>query len=663
MTTLDAKRHAAVSCPPAGTDLLFLRLTGSDELGRLSEYRVDLLSKSNDIQAGDVLGHDMSVAIDLPAGGERQMNGIVTAFRIVAPGDRTRNRMARYEAVMRPRLWMLTRASHDRFFYQQTVPQIIAKVLQDYQVDFSNKCSATYPSLEHCAQYRETDFAFVSRLMEREGIYYYFEHAGGKHTLVLTDSSDVHVAISGYATIPYDAWYESGAEKECVYNWSCGGELQTGNYEVNDYDFEKPSSSNQQGLVSRATRPTVYDAPVFTMQEHLSGHIQASDGDRYAKVGVEIRQARNDSIDGRASARGIWPGGLFKLKGHARDALNRDYLVVAASYEVNSDAYMSTYGDKKDLPFFDCAFTALRKENRFRSERTTPRALAAGPQTAVVVGPDGQEIFTDKYGRIMVQFHWEQFDPPADAGTRVKRCWVRVSQGWAGKRWGAFLLPRIGQEVLVEFIEGDPDRPLVTGSVYNANTMPPYELPANSALSTLKSNSTQGGGGYNEVRFDDTKGSEQWFQHAEKDHESWIKNDALTNIGNDRHLKVTGNEFIAVTGARHDAVTGDQNAQVDGNASLKVGQKLQEKVGMNYALDAGMNVHIKAGMNVVIEAGMSITLKAGGAFLVVGPASVAVSGTPILLNSGGSAGSGDGSSPTAPTAPKDADDGTKKLKS
>ncbi|WP_118178752.1 type VI secretion system Vgr family protein [Paraburkholderia phosphatilytica] len=661
MTAQDPLRHVTFSCAAAGGDLLVLRLTGTEELGRLSEFQVELVSLRNDLSPGTLLGQDASVAISLTSGGERQINGIVVAFRILAPGDRTRNRMARYQAVLRPRLWLLTRASHDRFFHEMTVPNVIARVLQDYDIDFSNKCSATYPTLEHCAQYRETDFEFVSRLMEHEGIYYYFEHQNGKHTLVMTDSGDVHVPIEHYSTIAYDGWYVPSNEKECVYQWSSGAELQTGKYEVNEYDFEKPSSSNQQGLLSRSTRPTVYDAPVYTMQEHLSGHVESGDGDRYAKVGIEIREARNDSISGRSTARGIWPGGLFKLQGHACDAQNHDYLVVSAGYEVNSDTYISSSQNNAALPFFDCGFTAVRKENHFRAERITPRPRVSGPQTAVVVGPDGEEILTDKYGRIKVQFHWEQFAPPSGENDRMQRCWVRVSQNWAGKRWGTFFIPRIGQEVLVEFIEGDPNRPLVTGCVYNANTMPPYDLPANAAFSTLKSNSTKGGGGYNEMRFYDTKGDEQLFFHAEKDHESWIKNDALMNVGNDRHLKVTGNEFVAISGARHDAVTGDQNAKVDGNASLKVGQKLQEKVGMDYAIDAGMNIHIKAGMNVVIEAGVSITLKAGGAFVVVGPASVAVSGTPILLNSGGSAGSGDGSSPTAPTAPNDADDGTKKL--
>ncbi|WP_207000317.1 type VI secretion system Vgr family protein [Trinickia mobilis] len=662
MTSQDPNRHVSVNCAPVGHDLLFLRLVGAEELGRLSEFHVDLLSTRNDIKPGDLLGQDVSVAVTLPAGNERQINGIVTAFRMTAPGDKSRDRMARYEAIVRPRLWLLTRASHSRFFYQKSVPDIVMSVLQDYSIDVSNKCSASYPSFEHCAQYRETDFDFISRLMEHEGIYYYFEHKSGKHTLVLTDSGDVHVPIDHYGSIPYDAWYQPSNEKECVYQWTSGAELQTGKYEVNDYDFEKPSSSNQQGLLSRAARPQVYDVPVYTMQEHLSGHLESTDGDRYARVGVEIRAARNDSIFGRSSARGIWPGGLFKLTGHPCEGQNHDYLVVSTRYEINSDTYVSTLADHAALPFFDCSFTVLRKENHYRSERITPRPAVGGLQTAVVVGHDGEEILTDKYGRIKVQFHWEQFSPPGNESERLARCWVRVSQNWSGKRWGTFFVPRVGQEVLVEFIEGDPDRPLITGCVYNANTMPPYTLPANAALSTLRSNSTTGGDGFNELRFNDSKGDEQLFFHAEKDHETWIKNDMLANVGNDRHLKVTANEYMAVSGTRHDSVQGDQNAQVGGTASLTVGQKVQEKVGTDYAVDAGMNVHIKAGMNIVIEAGMSITLKAGGAFVVIGPASVAVSGEPILLNSGGSAGSGDGSSPTGPTAPKDADDGTKKLK-
>jgi type VI secretion system secreted protein VgrG len=665
MTAQDPNRHVTVSCKGTGATLLFLRMTGSDELGRLSEYRVDLLCEENSVTPAQVLGQDLSVALTLPAGGEREFNGIVTVFRMTSPGNRQYGSMAGYQAIVRPRLWLLTRGSHCRFFYEKTVPEIVTSVLNDYNVEVTNRCTATYPKREHCAQYRETDFDFVSRLMEHEGIYYYFEHEHGRHTMVLADAGDVHGAIPHYRSVPYrDRDIAAREDMECVYEWCAGGELQTGYYETNDYDFEKPSSSLQGGLRSRATRTQTYDAPSYTMQEHLTGHTELADGDRYARVGVEIRQARNDSIEGRSTMRGIWPGGLLKVSEHPVDGWNAEYLVVRASYEINSDAYVSSRaaGKQAEMPFFDCAFTALRKGNQFRSERLTRRAVVGGLQTAVVVGDGSSEIFTDEYGRIKVQFHWEQLYEN-ESGPVTDRCWARVAQGWAGKTWGSFFLPRVGQEVIVEFIEGDPDHPLVTGSVYNASLMPPYALPANSAFATIKSNSTPNASGNNEVRFLDKAGGEQLFFHAQKDHETWVINDALMNVGNDRHLKVTANEYVKVSGDRHDHVAGAQNAQVDGTASLKVGQKLQEKVGTDYAVDAGQNIHIKAGMNVVIEAGMSITLKAGGAFVVIGPSSVAVSGTPILLNSGGSAGSGDGSSPTAPTDPKDADDGTKKVES
>lgn len=665
MTSQDTNRNVTVLYKGSDSTLLFLRMTGSDELSRLSEYRVDLLCEQNSITPADALGQDLSIALALPGGGERQFNGIVTVFRMISPGYPQYGSKAGYQAIVRPRLWLLTRGSHCRFFYQKTVPEIVMSVLTDYSVDVSNRCTATYPKREHCAQYRETDFDFVSRLMEHEGIFYYFEHARGRQTMVLADAGDVHGPIPDYQSVPYrDREAAAREDIECVYEWFAGGELQTGYYETNDYDFENPSSSLQGGLRARATRTQPYDEPSYTMQEHLTGHTTPADGDRYARVGVEIRQARNDRIEGRASMRGIWPGGLLQLSEHPVDGWNDGYLVVSASYEINSDTYASSRAAQglSKMPLFDCGFTALRKDNQFRAERLTPRAVVSGLQTAVVVGESGAEISTDEYGRIKVQFHWEQLYEN-ESSEIMDRCWARVSQGWAGKTWGMFFLPRVGQEVIVEFIEGNPDYPLITGSVYNASLMPPYKLPANAAVATIKSNSTPKAAGNNEVRFIDKAGGEQLFFHAQKDHETWVINDALMNVGNDRHLKVTANEYVQVSGDRHDHVSGAQNAKVDGAASLEVGGKLQEKVGTDYAIDAGKNIHIKAGMNVVIEAGVSITLKAGGAFVVIGPSSVAVSGMPIQLNSGGSAGSGDGSSPTAPTDPKDADDGTKKIES
>jgi type VI secretion system secreted protein VgrG len=650
-------RHVRLDCAALGEGAMFLSMIGQEALGRMSEFHLAFLSPNNDLDPGSVLGQDVSVTLVFPVKGERQFNGIATTLRLLAPGDTTHNRMARYQLIVHPRLWLLTQASHRRFYFQQTVPQIVASVFEDYGIDFRNACTASYPAVEHSVQYRETDFDFVSRLLERQGIHYLFEYAGGKHTLVLIDSNATHRPIPEYESIPFQAWETPEHDQECVYNWESGATLQTGRYEVNDYDFEKASVSNQQGLVARATRAAPYDPARYVMQEHLSGHVKIADGDRLARAAVEVRQTLNESIDARATSRGIAAGGLFQLAGHPAGVQNRQYLVTGARFEIYSDAYVSSSDPSRHL--FDCAFTAIRADNTFRPARTTPQARVAGPQTAVVVGPDGDEILTDKYGRVKVQFHWEQLDLPASAD-RLNRCWVRVAQGWANKRWGAMLLPRIGQEVLVEFIEGDPDRPVITGAVYNSTNMPPYELPANAAVSTMKSNSTKGGNGFNEMRFDDRKGDEQLFLHAERDHETWVKNDALMNIGADRHLRVDGSEFVLTSGTRNDTVMGGVKKSVAGSVSNATLGSHDQFVAAAYTLKTGAAATIQAGASVVIEAGVSIALRAGTSWIVIGPETIEVSSMPIPLVPGPPVVPVN-VPPPAPTQPRDADDGTKHL--
>jgi type VI secretion system secreted protein VgrG len=646
-------RHVRLDCAALGNGAVFLSMIGHEALGRMSEFDLAFLSPSNDLDPASVLGQEASVTLDFPVSGERQFNGIVTTLRLLAPGDTTHNRMARYQMIVHPRLWLLTQASHRRFYFQKTVPQIVASVFEDYGVDFRNACTASYPAVEHCMQYRETDFGFVSRLLERQGIHYLFEYAGGKHTLVLIDSNAAHRPIAHYGSIPFQAWDTPVHDEECVYRWHTGATLHTGRYEVNDYDYEKASVSNHQGLVARATRAAPYDPARYVMQEHLSGHIKAADGDRLARVAVEVRQTLNESIEGRATSRGIAAGGLFQLTGHPATVQDRQYLVTGARFEIFSDAYVSSGDPTRAL--FDCAFTAIRAENTFRPAWTTPAARVAGPQTAVVVGPDGDEILTDKYGRVKVQFHWEQLaaDPGAD---RLNRCWVRVSQGWANKRWGAMLLPRIGQEVLVEFIEGDPDRPVITGAVYNSTNMPPYELPANAAVSTMKSHSTKGGNGYNEMRFDDRKGDEQMFFHAERDHETWVGNDALMNIGAQRHLRVDGSEFVLTGGSRNDTVEGAITQRAGGDVSNVTLGSHGQFVGAAYTLDTGAAATVHAGTTVVIEAGTSIALRAGVAWIVIGPETIEMSSMPIPLVPGPPV-APVSVPPPAPIAPRDADDG------
>ncbi|WP_250517082.1 type VI secretion system tip protein TssI/VgrG [Caballeronia sp. INDeC2] len=649
------ERHVRMRCAPLGDDAVFMRMSASEALGRLSRFEIAFLSTRNDIDPGTALGHNLSVTLDYPAGGSREFNGIVTTLRLLIPGDTTKNRMARYEAVVHPRMWLLTRAMHRRFFYQRTVPQIVSKVLESYDIDFRNACTASYAPLDHCVQYRETDFDFVSRLMEREGIHYFFEHGGGKHTLVLADSGAVHRPIAHYETVPFQAWDGPEQDEECVYRWVSGATLETGRYEVNDYDFEKAQVSNSEGLVSRATRSAPYDPPRYLMQEHLTGHLKAGDGERLARINVEIHRTRNDAIEGRATARGIAAGGLFRLRDHPGSKQNRQYLVTENHAEVVSDAYVSS--NDPTQPIFDCSFRAIRSDNTFRSPRTTPAPRVAGPQTAVVIGPPGEEILTDQYGRVKVRFHWEQLTQTDSAGP-LDRCWVRVAQGWANRRWGAMVLPRIGQEVLVEFIEGDPDRPVITGAVYNSTNMPPYELPAQSAVSTFKSQSTKGGNGYNEVRFDDSKGGEQMFFHAERDHETWIKHDALMSVSGERHVSIGGGEFRATRGARNDSVMGDSTSRVLGRVSAASMTTHDQFVGEAYSLDAGAAVRIKAGAAVEIEASATIALRAGASYILIGPETIEMSSFPIPL------GPGVPPVPLAvppapPAPPRDADDGTR----
>lgn len=651
-------RHVRMQCAPLGDEAVFLRMSASEALGRLSRFELAFLSTRNDIDPGAVLGENLSVTLDYPAGGERQFNGIVTTLRLIAPGDTTRNRMARYDAVVHPRLWLLTQASHRRFFYQRTVPQIVAQVLESFDIDFRNACTASYPALEHCVQYRETDFDFVSRLLEREGIHYFFEHAGGKHTLVLADSSAAHRPIAHYESIPFQAWDTPEQDEECVYRWMSGATLQTGRYEVNDYDFEKASVSNSAGLVARATRSAPFDPPRYLMQEHLTGHVKAGDGERLARVNVEIHEAQNDAIEGRSTSRGIAAGGLFRLRDHPGSAQNRQYLVIENRAEIVSDAYVST--SDSTLPIFDCSFRAIRSDNTFRSPRTTSVPRVGGPQTAVVIGPPGEEILTDPYGRVKVQFHWEQLAQP-DGANRLERCWVRVAQNWANRRWGAMFLPRVGQEVLVEFIEGDPDRPVITGALYNSTNMPPYGLPAESAVSTMKSQSTKGGNGYNEVRFDDRKGGEQLFFHAERDHETWVRHDALMNVAGERHVRIGGDEFRETRGTRNDAVRGNSESSVLGSVSAATMTTHRQFVGEAYALNAGAAVQIKAGVAVEIESSATIALRAGASYILIGPETIEMSSLPIPL--------GPGvppvpltTPPPAPTPPRDADDGTRKVR-
>ena len=634
---------------PLGDDvLLFYRMHGSESLGSLFQYELGLLSENPAIDPGKLLGQNVTVSMDMPDGSQRFFNGYVIHFAQHGILDG----LAYYTANVQPWLWFLTRAANCRIFQQKSVPDIIKQVFSDQGfTDIKDKLSGSYATREYCVQYRETDFRFVSRLMEEEGIYYYFTHDNGLHHLVLADSSSSHDNYPGYEKIPFHT--EEGAtdrtRSDHIYAWGFSQGIQPGVYSLTDYDFKKPKTNL---LVKSALKKQNPHSGYEYFDYHPGRYTEIGGGENLVRSRIEEQHSHFERCDGSGNARGLAVGYLFKLTDQPREDQNREYLVLAASYSLQQDSYVASGGSSGGGQSFSCHFTVSDRTQAFRPLRSTPKPLVHGAQTAVVCGPAGEEIYTDQYGRVKVQFHWDRYGKRDENSS----CWVRVAQPWAGKNWGMISLPRIGQEVVVDFLEGDPDQPLITGSVYNNSQMPPYKLPDKMTMSTWKSYSTKGGGGFNEIRFDDKKGSEQVFIHAEKNQDTRVKNDAYEWIGNERHLMVVKDLLEEVDGDRHSTVKGDHNEEVKGTVSLKAGMDLQQKVGMKHAVDAGQEIHLKAGMNIVIEAGMSITLKAGGGFIVVGPAGVTISGTPVLINSGGSAGSGSGCSPTAPTAPKEAAD-------
>lgn len=639
-----ASRTISVNTVLGPETLLLASMTAEERLSAPFEYGLTLLSDKIDIRADDLLGTPATVALLLPSGERRFFNGYINRFSHVG-FDGT---YALYRANLVPWLWFLSRTADCRVYQDKTTPDIVKEIFRDHGfTDFAERLSGTYSQRAYCVQYRESDLSFVNRLLEHEGIYYFHEHTDGKHLLVLADSYSAHSPAPGYEQVVY---YPPGQtalrDLERIEDWSVANEVRPGAFTHSAFDFTAP----RKNLLARSSAPKGHALAGLEVFDFQGDYTETSDGEGLARIRLEESQADHEIARAAGNARGLACGGLFTLKEHPRADQNREYLIVAASYLLQSGDYGSV-----DLtpggPDFRCSLSAMNAQVPYRPTRATPKPVVQGPQTAIVVGKSGEEIWTDKYGRIKVQFHWDRYSQADEHSS----CWVRVAQVWAGKGWGGMAIPRIGQEVIVDFLEGDPDQPIVTGRVYNGECMPPYVLPDEATKSTLKTSSSKGGGGFNEIRLEDKKGSEQVFVHAEKNHDLRVKNDSFEWIGNERHLIVKSDQLEQVQGDKHLTVAGDQNEKVDGTVSLKVGMDLQQKVGTKVGVDAGQEIHLKGGMNVVIEAGMSITLKAGGGFVVVGPAGVTISGTPVLINSGGSAGSGSGCSPDAPKAPKEAD--------
>ncbi len=630
-----------------GDALWFERMDGHDGLSRNGEYRLVLLSRRGDIVAEELLGKPVSLVVDLPGGGTREFNGLAAAFSLLPP----KGRLHRYQVVLRPWTWLLTRRSDSRIFQGQTTQQILQAVFAGHScADFRFELSASYAPRPYCVQYRETDFHFISRLLEEEGIHFFFEHAAGRHTLVIGDSGSSHRQISGYERV---AFLEPGLEQtspvEGLQGWACAAEIQPVRQVLRDYDFEKPRADLQAGAES--VRPANHEhAAGLESYDHPGGYREHAEGERLARIRAEAMRVQHETFHGEGNAGGLAPGRLFGLQAHPRPDQNRDYLVTAAEYCLQESGREA--GDPVGQ-WLALKIEAIAAGQEYRPPRQTAKPVVQGPQTAVVTGPAGDEIHTDRYGRVKVQFHWDR------QGRRDQHssCWIRVAHPWAGQNWGMVAIPRVGQEVVVEFLEGDPDRPLITGSVYNHDQMPPYELPRHMTQSGIRSRSTPGGNGANcnEIRFEDRRGEEELRLHAERDQLLHTRRDRVEWVGHESHLIVRQDMLEQFDADHHLSVGGDQNIELGGSHSFHVGQDWQGRVGLRMAAEAGEEIHLKAGSRLVLEAGAQLTLKVGGSFIEIGPGGVTISGPSLSLNDGGgSAGSGSGARPEKPRAPRSA---------
>jgi type VI secretion system secreted protein VgrG len=697
MKPLQQHRQVAITTALGPDALVLNRFTVHERMNAPFDLQAELAAVDGSVDYNKIVGNKATIRLELGAKGTRYFNGYISRFvQTPACGG-----YARYQATIVPWLWLLARTADCRVFQRKSVPDIAEEVFGKdlFGSEFYElRTSDSYPARRYCVQYRETDFHFVNRLLEAEGIYYWFEHKDGKHKLVLADGIGGSQPAPGYESLDFiEAQQGAKATRDAVTQWVMERQVEPVSYMLKDYDFKKPAQpleanhdvSRQHGMA----RFAVYDFP--------GDYFEPDQAQRLARLRLEELQARHDLLQGATSARGLAAGAVFELHKHPRADQNRKYLITDLTLSVDAGEFASGGGGDE---FFNCHFTAIPSNTQYRPPRLTPKPLIQGIQTATVVGPAGEEIHTDKYGRVKVQFHWDRYGKSDENSS----CWVRVAQALAGKKWGAICIPRMGQEVVVEFLEGDPDRPLITGSVYNDEQQVPYGLPAEKTKSAIKSNSSLGGLGFNEIRFEDSKGKEQVFIHAERNLDLRVKNDEMERvIGNrhliagwekdgakggdqremvyqDKHLKVhrnqvehiggdiqllvggvdagQGNQDIVLKGAKKESigqdnhlhVKGDRNEQIDGDQSLTISGKQQEKVGTNHALEAGQEIHLKAGMKVILEAGLQLTIKAAGGFVDIGPSGVTIQGNMVLINSGGSAGSGSGSSPTAPDDPQEA---------
>lgn len=559
---------------PLGNDVLLPQsIEGEEAISKPFHYLINVVSEQDVIDEKKIIGKPVTCSIDMGSEGKRYFNGIVTRLAI---GNVLEKNVRSFTLEIVPWLSLMHYRSDCHIFQDETAVDIIEKVFTELGFnDYQMKLQKSYEPREYCVQYRETDFDFVCRLMEEEGIFYFFKHEDGKHTMVLCDYA------KGYDKVGLDALDVSDGSHNgfSASDWQRSFSFCSGKVSHTDYSFEKPST----GL--RAEQATILKIPntsKYEVYDYPGEYVEKGQGDGYALNRMEAIEAGHEIITAESDYPQLTAGYIFKTGRHSylSDA-KKGFVVTRIRHAASEGSYHSGGGSYTYSNSFNCAPEAVV----MRPKQTTPKPFIRGTQTAVVVGPSGEEIYTDKYGRIKVQFFWDRL------GTKDENssCWIRVAQMWSGKKWGSLYIPRIGQEVLISFLEGDPDRPLIIGSVYNNEQMPPYDLPANRAHSGIKSRSTKGAGAenFNEIRFEDDKGKELFYLHAEKDEQEVVENNQDVSIGHDQSIDVGNNQEIKVGNDTKENIGNNFTQAVAKNTTLSTGSNHTETISEKMALTVG----------------------------------------------------------------------------
>ncbi len=609
MRTGFTQDHVQVSATTAfGKDKLLVEtFSGTEELSQPFSFALAMKSGDVALDPATIIGSTATVTVTHPGGTTRHFHGVISSFRHSGLDAA----FAYYQAEMVPALWLLS-LSRQRVIYQnQTAVQIIESILTEHSVTFQKKLTGTYDTREYCVQYDESPLDFISRLMEQEGIYYYFTFSASGHTMVLGDDPTAHTDCTG-ASLSFRGRSDTHNLLDSVLRFEAGGQLVTQGYAGNDYDYTQPSTA-LTGSASGATgRGTIYDYP------HLRASVAG--GKKLLGLQVQASQADASSASGESTCNALYAGGAFTLANHPNTKLNLRYALRRVTHRATGAAYSNH-------------FEAFAATTTFRPARETPQPTVPGSHSAFVVGPKGEEIWTDAMGRVKVKFHWDQNEKTDDTTS----CWVRVAQAWAGNGWGSLFIPRIGQEVIVSYLDGNPDRPIITGSVYNGEQATPVALPAKQMQAVIRSRPTKTGDGKskstavegdrihgNEIRFDDKKGDEELYFHAERDLKIDIEDDLETTLyqGSEEHIINKGDRTIDVKVGNEDhTVGGNRTLTIHGDETHETCGEFKNTVKKDYTLEVDKDMKqtikgkstIKVTGDLVIDVTGSITFKSGAA--------------------------------------------------